>query len=149
MHGTYEANTAMHESDLILGVGVRFDDRTTNNLDKYCPNAKVIQIDIDPTSISKNVPAAIPIVGNAKNVLDEFLSLLGEEIGSRPQNHLEDWWKQIDEWKAKKMLGFRPHFRRHQTTASDGSGISHYKRPSLCGIGCRATPNVCCITLSV
>ena len=106
MHGTYEANTAMHESDLILGVGVRFDDRTTNNLDKYCPNAKVIQIDIDPTSISKNVPAAIPIVGNAKNVLDEFLSLLGEEIGSRPQNHLEDWWKQIDEWKAKKCLDF-------------------------------------------
>ena len=106
MHGTYEANTAMHESDLILGVGVRFDDRTTNNLDKYCPNAKVIQIDIDPTSISKNVPVAIPIVGNAKNVLDEFLSLLGEEIGSRPQNHLEDWWKQIDEWKAKKCLDF-------------------------------------------
>ena len=106
MHGTYEANNAMHESDLILGVGVRFDDRTTNNLDKYCPNAKVIQIDIDPTSISKNVPVAIPIVGNAKNVLDEFLSLLGEEIGSRPQNHLEDWWKQIDEWKAKKCLDF-------------------------------------------
>ena len=106
MHGTYEANTAMHESDLILGVGVRFDDRTTNNLDKYCPNAKVIQIDIDPTSISKNLPVAIPIVGNAKNVLDEFLSLLGEEIGSRPQNHLEDWWKQIDEWKAKKCLDF-------------------------------------------
>ena len=106
MHGTYEANNAMHESDLILGVGVRFDDRTTNNLDKYCPNAKVIQIDIDPTSISKNVPVAIPIVGNAKNVLDEFLSLLGEEIGSRPQNQLEDWWKQIDEWKAKKCLDF-------------------------------------------
>ena len=106
MHGTYEANTAMHESDLILGVGVRFDDRTTNNLDKYCPNAKVIQIDIDPTSISKNVPVAIPIVGDAKNVLDEFLSLLGEEIGSRPQNQLEDWWKQIDEWKAKKCLDF-------------------------------------------
>ena len=106
MHGTYEANIAMHESDLILGVGVRFDDRTTNNLDKYCPNAKVIQIDIDPTSISKNVPVAIPIVGNAKNVLDEFLSLLGEEIGSRPQNQLEDWWKQIDEWKAKKCLDF-------------------------------------------
>ena len=106
MHGTYEANTAMHESDLILGVGVRFDDRTTNNVDKYCPNAKVIQIDIDPTSISKNVPVAIPIVGNAKNVLDEFLSLLGEEIGSRPQNQLEDWWKQIDEWKAKKCLDF-------------------------------------------
>ena len=149
MHGTYEANTAMHESDLILGVGVRFDDRTTNNLDKYCPNAKVIQIDIDPTSISKNVPAAIPIVGNAKNVLDEFLSLLGEEIGSRPQNHLEDWWKQIDEWKAKKCLDFdrtsgviKPQqvmeavYRITKGQAYVASDVGQHQ-------------NVCCITLSV
>ncbi|OOF39680.1 acetolactate synthase, large subunit, biosynthetic type [Rodentibacter rarus] len=106
MHGTYEANNAMHESDLILGIGVRFDDRTTNNLEKYCPHAKVIQIDIDPTSISKNVQVAIPIVGNAKNILDEFLSLLGEEGGNRPQNHLEDWWAQINQWKAKNCLDF-------------------------------------------
>ncbi|OOF47754.1 acetolactate synthase 3 large subunit [Rodentibacter trehalosifermentans] len=106
MHGTYEANNAMHESDLILGIGVRFDDRTTNNLEKYCPQAKVIQIDIDPTSISKNVQVAIPIVGNAKNILDEFLSLLGEEGGNRPQNHLEDWWAQINQWKAKNCLDF-------------------------------------------
>ena len=106
MHGTYEANNTMHESDLILGVGVRFDDRTTNNLEKYCPHAKVIQIDIDPTSISKNVQVSIPIVGNAKNVLEEFLSLLGEEGLNRPQNHLEEWWKQIDVLKAKKCLDF-------------------------------------------
>ena len=106
MHGTYEANNAMHESDLILGIGVRFDDRTTNNLEKYCPHAKVIQVDIDPTSISKNVQVSIPIVGNAKNVLTEFLSLLGEEGANRPQNYLEDWWKQIHEWKAKNCLDF-------------------------------------------
>ncbi|WP_134078646.1 acetolactate synthase 3 large subunit [Haemophilus haemolyticus] len=105
MHGTFEANTAMHESDLILGIGVRFDDRTTNNLEKYCPNAKVIHIDIDPTSISKNVPAAIPIVGNAKNVLDEFLSLLNEE-GLKSQTDLESWWQEINQWKAKKCLEF-------------------------------------------
>ena len=105
MHGTFEANTAMHESDLILGVGVRFDDRTTNNLEKYCPNAKVIHIDIDPTSISKNVPAAIPIVGNAKNVLEEFLSLLNEE-GLKSQTDLENWWQEINQWKAKKCLEF-------------------------------------------
>ncbi|TPH25333.1 acetolactate synthase 3 large subunit [Haemophilus haemolyticus] len=105
MHGTFEANTAMHESDLILGVGVRFDDRTTNNLEKYCPNAKVIHIDIDPTSISKNVPAAIPIVGNAKNVLEEFLSLLNEE-GLKSQTDLESWWQEINQWKAKKYLEF-------------------------------------------
>ena len=106
MHGTFEANTAMHESDLIFGVGVRFDDRTTNNLAKYCPNAKVIQIDIDPTSISKNVPVAIPIVGNAKNVLQEMLSLLGEDDANRAQNALEDWWKEIHQWKAKNCLDF-------------------------------------------
>ncbi len=105
MHGTFEANTAMHESDLILGLGVRFDDRTTNNLEKYCPNAKVIHIDIDPTSISKNVPAAIPIVGNAKNVLEEFLSLLNEE-GLKSQTDLESWWQEINQWKAKKCLEF-------------------------------------------
>ncbi|MCK9109385.1 acetolactate synthase 3 large subunit [Haemophilus influenzae] len=105
MHGTLEANTAMHESDLILGIGVRFDDRTTNNLEKYCPNAKVIHIDIDPTSISKNVPAAIPIVGNAKNILEEFLSLLNEE-GLRSQTDLESWWQEINQWKAKKCLEF-------------------------------------------
>lgn len=105
MHGTLEANTAMHESDLILGIGVRFDDRTTNNLEKYCPNAKVIHVDIDPTSISKNVPVAIPIVGNAKNVLEEFLSLLNEE-GLRSQTDLESWWQEINQWKAKKCLEF-------------------------------------------
>ena len=105
MHGTFEANTAMHESDLILGIGVRFDDRTTNNLEKYCPNTKVIHIDIDPTSISKNVPAAIPIVGNAKNVLEEFLSLLNEE-GLKSQTDLESWWQEINQWKAKKCLEF-------------------------------------------
>ena len=105
MHGTFEANTAMHESDLILGIGVRFDDRTTNNLEKYCPNAKVIHVDIDPTSISKNVPAAIPIVGNAKNVLEEFLSLLNEE-GLKSQTELKSWWQEINQWKAKKCLEF-------------------------------------------
>ncbi|HHF6214463.1 TPA: acetolactate synthase 3 large subunit [Haemophilus influenzae] len=105
MHGTLEANTAMHESDLILGIGVRFDDRTTNNLEKYCPNAKVIHIDIDPTSISKNVPVAIPIVGNAKNVLEEFFSLLNEE-GLKSQTDLESWWQEINQWKAKNCLEF-------------------------------------------
>lgn len=106
MHGTYEANTAMHNADLILGIGVRFDDRTTNNLAKYCPHAKVIHVDIDPTSISKNVKADIPIVGSVDNVLTEFLSLLEDENLAKSQSDLTDWWKQIDEWKAKKCLEF-------------------------------------------
>ena len=109
MHGTYEANTAMHNSDLILGIGVRFDDRTTNNLAKYCPHAKVIHVDVDPTSISKTVPVAIPIVGSAESVLDEFLSLLEDENLAKSQSDLTDWWKQIEQWKAVKCLDFNRH----------------------------------------
>lgn len=109
MHGTYEANTAMHNSDLILGIGVRFDDRTTNNLAKYCPYAKVIHVDVDPTSISKTVPVVIPIVGSAESVLDEFLSLLEDENLAKSQSDLTDWWKQIEQWKAVKCLDFDRH----------------------------------------
>ncbi|GAA6941183.1 acetolactate synthase 3 large subunit [Aggregatibacter sp. 2125159857] len=109
MHGTYEANMAMHNSDLILGIGVRFDDRTTNNLAKYCPHAKVIHVDVDPTSISKTVPVAIPIVGSAESVLDEFLSLLEDENLAKSQSDLTDWWKQIEQWKAVKCLDFDRH----------------------------------------
>ena len=109
MHGTYEANTAMHNSDLILGIGVRFDDRTTNNLTKYCPNAKVIHVDVDPTSISKTVPVAIPIVGSAESILDEFLSLLEDENLAKSQSDLTDWWKEIEQWKAEKCLDFDRH----------------------------------------
>ena len=109
MHGTYEANTAMHNSDLILGIGVRFDDRTTNNLAKYCPHAKVIHVDVDPTSISKTVPVAIPIVGSAESVLEEFLSLLEDENLAKSQSDLTDWWKQIEQWKALKCLDFDRH----------------------------------------
>ena len=109
MHGTYEANTAMHNSDLILGIGVRFDDRTTNNLAKYCPHAKVIHVDVDPTSISKTVPVAIPIVGSAESVLEEFLSLLEDENLAKSQSDLTDWWKQIEQWKAVKCLDFDRH----------------------------------------
>ena len=111
MHGTYEANTAMHNSDLILGIGVRFDDRTTNNLAKYCPHAKVIHVDVDPTSISKTVPVAIPIVGSAESVLEEFLSLLEDENLAKSQSDLTDWWKQIEQWKAVKCLDFDRHNR--------------------------------------
>ena len=109
MHGTYEANTAMHNSDLILGIGVRFDDRTTNNLAKYCPHAKMIHVDVDPTSISKTVPVAIPIVGSAESVLEEFLSLLEDENLAKSQSDLTDWWKEIEQWKAEKCLDFDRH----------------------------------------
>ncbi|TNH02169.1 acetolactate synthase 3 large subunit [Testudinibacter sp. TR-2022] len=106
MHGTFEANNAMHESDLILAIGVRFDDRTTNNLEKYCPHAKVIHIDIDPTSIAKNVNTYIPIVGSADLVLNEFLSLLSDETSLKSQASLTTWWQQIEQWRARQCLNY-------------------------------------------
>ncbi|USD60901.1 acetolactate synthase 3 large subunit [Vibrio sp. SCSIO 43140] len=106
MHGTYEANLAMHNADLIFGVGVRFDDRTTNNLDKYCPDAKVVHIDIDPSSISKNVRADLPIVGSADVVLETMLKLLVEQGGTNDEAALNSWWDDIAGWKERNCLGY-------------------------------------------
>ncbi|GAL36415.1 acetolactate synthase large subunit [Vibrio maritimus] len=106
MHGTYEANLAMHNADLIFGVGVRFDDRTTNNLDKYCPNAKVVHIDIDPSSISKNVRADLPIVGSADVILETMLKLLVEQGGTNDEAALTAWWDDIASWKERNCLGY-------------------------------------------
>ncbi|UPT14593.1 acetolactate synthase 3 large subunit [Buchnera aphidicola] len=103
MHGTYEANMAMHHSDVIFAIGVRFDDRTTNNLKKYCPHATILHIDIDPTSISKTVPADIPIVGDAKYVLKELIKLIEKE---KKIHSLEKWWNTIEEWKQIKSLKY-------------------------------------------
>ncbi|MEQ4674254.1 acetolactate synthase 3 large subunit [Providencia vermicola] len=106
MHGTYEANKVMHNSDVIFAVGVRFDDRTTNNLEKYCPNATVIQIDVDPTSISKTVNADIPIVGDAKSTLKQMLGQLDQASAKQDENALKDWWKDIEEWRKKQCLRY-------------------------------------------
>ena len=108
MHGFYEANMAMHHSDVILAVGVRFDDRVTNTVEKFCPGAKIIHIDVDPTSISKTVTADIPIVGPVKSVLTEMLTQI-EQIREKDADMpdagaLERWWQQIDEWRASHGL---------------------------------------------
>ncbi len=106
MHGTYEANMTMHHSDVIFAVGVRFDDRTTNNPAKYCPNATVLHIDIDPTSISKTVPADVPIVGDARLVLEQMLELLEQEEAQQPLDDIRDWWQQIEQWRARHCLRY-------------------------------------------
>ncbi|MFH4358254.1 acetolactate synthase 3 large subunit [Vibrio diabolicus] len=106
MHGTYEANMAMHEADLIFGIGVRFDDRTTNNLEKYCPNAKVMHIDIDPSSISKNVKVDLPIVGSAEKVLTTMLGLLAEQEGGNDQDAITAWWDDIQVWRDRNCLAY-------------------------------------------
>ena len=108
MHGTYEANMAMHHSDLILAVGARFDDRVTNATSKFCPGAKIIHIDIDPASISKTVDVDVPIVGPAAGVLDDLLGAL-KEIGGKPdKSAIADWWKQIDDWRTRHGIYTKP-----------------------------------------
>lgn len=106
MHGLYEANMAMHNCDLIFGVGVRFDDRTTNNVEKYCPNAKVMHIDIDPSSISKIIRADVPIVGSADVVLDAMLKLLDEQNGVNDVEAIDSWWSDINQWQARSCLSY-------------------------------------------
>ncbi|ELE7132468.1 acetolactate synthase 3 large subunit [Vibrio harveyi] len=106
MHGTYEANMAMHEADLIFGIGVRFDDRTTNNLEKYCPNAKVMHIDIDPSSISKNVKVDLPIVGSAEKVLATMVGLLNEQCNNNDQEAIGQWWEDIQVWRDRNCLAY-------------------------------------------
>ena len=76
MHGSYESNMAMHHADLIIAIGARFDDRVTNNTSKFCPTAKIIHVDVDPSSISKTVRADVPIVGPAASVINEMISLV-------------------------------------------------------------------------
>ena len=107
MHGTYEANLAMHHCDVLFAVGARFDDRVTGNLEKFCPNARIIHIDIDPSSISKNVPVELPIVGSVPNVLRQMIAVLKEE-GLKPDAEaIAQWWRQIDEWRAIESLAYR------------------------------------------
>jgi len=104
MHGTFEANTAMHHADVIFAIGARFDDRVTNDLDKFCPHATIIHVDVDPTSISKNIDAHIPIVGTCTAVLDEMNSL-SEQMDIKPDAEaIAEWWTQLDQWRADKGI---------------------------------------------
>jgi len=104
MHGSYTANLAMHHSDAILAVGARFDDRVINGATKFCPNAKIIHIDIDPASISKTIKADIPIVGPVDSVLTEMVAIV-KEIGQAPNTEtIASWWKQIEEWRGNRGL---------------------------------------------
>jgi len=105
MHGTFEANNAMHHADLVFAVGARFDDRVTNNVAKFCPDATIIHIDIDPTSIAKTVPVDIPIVGAVDCVLQYMLEYL-DESGEQQAQPLDDWWRQIDQWRARQCLKY-------------------------------------------
>ncbi|HHH44213.1 MAG TPA: acetolactate synthase 3 large subunit [Gammaproteobacteria bacterium] len=106
MHGTYEANMGMHNCDVLIAIGARFDDRVTGNVDKFCPTATVIHVDIDPASISKNVKVDVPIVGPVDQVLKEMLKVLKESKKKPDADAQKAWWKQIEEWRDMDCLKY-------------------------------------------
>ena len=108
MHGTYEANNAMHDCDLMIAVGSRFDDRITGRLDAFSPGSKKIHIDIDPSSINKTVKVDIGIVGDCGHVLEDMVRLWRASALSADAAALKSWWAQIDTWRARKSLAYRP-----------------------------------------
>ena len=109
MHGTYEANMAMHECDVLLAIGARFDDRVTGKLAQFCPDAKIIHIDVDPASISKTVRVDIPIVGDVGPVLHDMIELIEAPDFKLNAEALKDWWVRIEKWRQVECLGFDRH----------------------------------------
>jgi acetolactate synthase-1/2/3 large subunit len=108
MHGTYEANMAMHETDVLIAIGARFDDRVTGKIEHFCPHAKIIHVDVDPSSISKTVKVHVPIVGQVANVLADMLKLY-RELAPAPRSGapaVADWWAKIAEWQGVDCLRY-------------------------------------------
>jgi len=107
MHGTYESNLAMHDCDLMINIGARFDDRVTGKLDEFAPHSTKIHVDIDPSSINKNVRADIPIVGDAAHVLEDLTKVWKARQYRADRKKLDAWWAQIDEWRARDCLKYQ------------------------------------------
>ena len=106
MHGTYEANLAMHGCDVMINIGARFDDRVTGRIDAFSPGSKKIHIDIDPSSINKNVVVDLPVIGDVERVVERLLALWNERQLVADQQALSQWWRQIDEWRGVDCLKF-------------------------------------------
>ncbi|MFN0264250.1 acetolactate synthase 3 large subunit [Tepidamorphus sp. 3E244] len=107
MHGTYEANMAMHDCDLMINIGARFDDRITGRLDAFSPGSRKIHVDIDPSSLNKNVKVDLPILGDCGSVLDDMVRLVRASKTKPDSAALKSWWDEIDGWRAKKSLSYR------------------------------------------
>ena len=107
MHGTYEANHAMHDCDVRINIGARFDDRITGRLDAFSPGSKKIHVDIDPSSINKTVKVDVPVVGDCAHVLRAMIALWKGRKLKANEKDLASWWKAIDVWRSRKSLGFR------------------------------------------
>jgi len=109
MHGTYEANMTMHDCDVMINIGARFDDRITGRLDKFAPRAKKIHIDIDPSSINKVVHVDIGIIGDVGHVLEDMVRIWRASDGVQDKAALKEWWRQIDKWRARNSLAYTPN----------------------------------------
>jgi acetolactate synthase I/II/III large subunit len=107
MHGTWEANWAMHDCDLMICIGARFDDRITGRLDAFSPGSKKIHVDIDPSSINKNVKVDVPIIGDCAHVLEDMMRLWRAGPAKPDKKALAEWWKQVDKWRARRSLGYK------------------------------------------
>ncbi len=129
MHGTYEANMSMHHCDVLIAIGARFDDRVTGNLEKFCPDARIVHVDIDPASISKNVKVDVPIVGDVKEVVAKLNEMIEASDKRLDKSAIESWWQQISEWRAQDCLKYnrnsgtiKPQFvieQLHEVTEGD------------------------------
>ncbi|HBS23081.1 MAG TPA: acetolactate synthase 3 large subunit, partial [Thalassospira sp.] len=107
MHGTYEANMAMHDCDVMIAVGARFDDRVTGNLDFFSPGSQKVQIDIDQSSINKNVPVDIGIVGDVGHVLEDMMKIWKAKQHKIEAKALDSWWDEIEGWRGKHCLSYK------------------------------------------
>jgi len=107
MHGTYEANLTMHDCDVMVCIGARFDDRITGRIDQFSPRSKKIHIDIDPSSINKNVKINVPVIGDVAYVLEELIRAWKAKAATVDKTALKTWWAQIDRWRAKKCLSYK------------------------------------------
>ncbi len=106
MHGTYEANMAMHDCDVLIAIGARFDDRVTGEIESFCPHAKIVHVDVDPASISKNVTVDVPIVGNVSQVLDAMNALIKETDKRADPADIAAWWATIKQWAGVNCLAY-------------------------------------------
>ena len=107
MHGTYEANMAMHDCDVLLAVGARFDDRVTGDTKQFCPKAKIIHIDIDPSSISKIIEVDHSLIGDTKKILKQLITCIEKYKRNIDKIAIDKWWKKIKSWQKKNCLSYK------------------------------------------
>ena len=124
MHGTYEANMAMHDCDVMICIGARFDDRITGRTDAFSPGSRKIHVDVDASSINKNIRVDVPIIGDAAQVMEDMLIVWKKEVGKPREKATRKWWDQIGRWRARNSLAYRPSERTHHAAIRHPAALS-------------------------